>query len=92
MRRGRVISKHRLQDALTGAGSEVSSNVVEVWVSNIRKKAGSAGAGEGIRTRRAFGFAFSVVDDDPDALIGKMHGECASEPLAGPGDDRHLIF
>lgn len=56
MRRGRVISKVQLQDALSGAGSEVTSNVVEVWVSNIRKKAGAAGAGDVIHTRRGFGY------------------------------------
>ena len=56
MRRGRVISKGQLQDVLSGAGSEVTSNVVEVWVSNIRKKAGAAGAGDVIRTRRGFGY------------------------------------
>jgi two-component system copper resistance phosphate regulon response regulator CusR len=53
MRRGRVISKGQLQDVLSGAGSEVTSNVVEVWVSNIRKKAGVADV---IRTRRGFGY------------------------------------
>lgn len=56
LRRGRVISKSRLQDVLSGAASEVTSNVVEVWVSNIRKKAGAVGAGDIIRTRRGFGY------------------------------------
>lgn len=56
LRRGRVISKSRLQDVLSGAASEVTSNVVEVWVSNIRKKASAVGAGDIIRTRRGFGY------------------------------------
>ena len=56
MRRGRVVSKNKLQDVLSGADSEAASNVVEVWVSNIRKKAGAVGAGDIIETRRGFGY------------------------------------
>jgi len=56
LRRGRVVSKSKLQDWLSDSHSETVSNVVEVLVSNIRKKLGPGVMGSIIRTRRGFGY------------------------------------
>ena len=56
LRRGRVVPKSRLRQWLTDAGSEAVSNVVEVLVSNIRKKIGALDENGIIRTKRGFGY------------------------------------
>ena len=56
VRRGRVIPKGQLRDWLSNADSEAVSNVVEVLVSNLRKKLVAAGAEKIIKTRRGFGY------------------------------------
>ena len=56
LRRGRVVSKSQLQDWLSNSYSESVSNVVEVLVSNIRKKMRPGGMNGIIRTRRGFGY------------------------------------
>ena len=55
-RRGRVIPKGQLRDLLSNADSEAVSNVVEVLVSNLRKKLGAAGVDKIIKTKRGFGY------------------------------------
>jgi DNA-binding response OmpR family regulator len=54
--RGRVFSKEQLVEHLHRSDSEVSSNVVEVLVSGLRKKIHVPGAPPILRTRRGFGY------------------------------------
>lgn len=56
LRRGRVISKSQLQDWLSNAESEAVSNVIEVLVSNLRKKIASVTSEKFIKTKRGFGY------------------------------------
>jgi DNA-binding response OmpR family regulator len=49
---GRVISRHRLEEALYGWADETSSNTVEVYVHHLRRKLGSGL----IRTLRGIGY------------------------------------
>jgi len=56
LRRGRIVPKSQLRDWLSDSCSEAASNVVEVLVSNIRKKVGSTGRNSVIRTKRGFGY------------------------------------
>ncbi|MGI9302921.1 MAG: response regulator transcription factor [Gammaproteobacteria bacterium] len=56
LRRGRVLSKDYLMDLLYTANEEVSSNVVEVLVSSLRKKLRNACDFDLIKTRRGFGY------------------------------------
>jgi DNA-binding response OmpR family regulator len=54
--RGRVFSKEQLVEHLHRSASEVSSNVVEVLVSSLRKKIHARGEPPILRTRRGFGY------------------------------------
>ncbi len=54
--RGRVISKNQLEEILYDEESYVCSNVVEVIVSNLRKKIKQLGVDPPIKTRRGFGY------------------------------------
>lgn len=56
LRQGHVISKTQLRDQLYDSDSLAESNVVEVLISNIRKKVREAGADDLIRTKRGFGY------------------------------------
>ena len=56
LRRGRVISKSQLHNWLSSSDSEAVSNVVEVLVSNLRRKISSSGADRVIKTKRGFGY------------------------------------
>ncbi len=56
VRRGRVVPKGQLKDWLSTADSEAVSNVVEVLVSNLRKKLTAAGVNQLIKTKRGFGY------------------------------------
>ena len=56
LRRGRVISKSQLQNWLSNSDSEAVSNVVEVLVSNLRRKISRSGANRVIKTKRGFGY------------------------------------
>lgn len=56
LKRGRVLTKAQLHEALSNADSDSMSNVVEVLVSNIRKKLTHAGADKTIETKRGFGY------------------------------------
>ncbi len=56
LRRGRVITKALLMDALHDHDAYATSNVVEVLVYNLRKKIRAAGANPLIRTKRGFGY------------------------------------
>jgi DNA-binding response OmpR family regulator len=55
-RRGRVFSQEQLVEQLHRSDSEVSSNVVEVLVSSLRKKIHARGESPILRTRRGFGY------------------------------------
>ena len=54
--RGRVFSQEQLVEHLHRSDSEVSSNVVEVLVSGLRKKIHARGQPPILRTRRGFGY------------------------------------
>ena len=54
--RGRVFSKEQLVEHLHRSDSDVSSNVIEVLVSGLRKKIHAHGAPPILRTRRGFGY------------------------------------
>ena len=54
--RGRVFSKEQLVEHLHRSDSDVSSNVVEVLVSGLRKKIHVKGEPPILRTRRGFGY------------------------------------
>jgi DNA-binding response OmpR family regulator len=57
LRRGAVVSQPQIVDHLRPSAAGVSSNVVEVLVSGLRRKLGAAaGAGALIQTRRGFGY------------------------------------
>ena len=56
LRRGIVISKGQLRDQLYDSDAETESNVVEVLVSNIRRKIREGGASDCIKTKRGFGY------------------------------------
>jgi len=57
-RKGRVLSRAQLEDALYAWGDEVDSNAVEVHIHNLRKKIGR----ELIRTVRGHGY---LIDESP---------------------------
>ena len=54
--RGRVFSKEQLVEHLHRSDSDVSSNVIEVLVSGLRKKIHAHGEPPILRTRRGFGY------------------------------------
>lgn len=56
-RAGRIVSKGELESALFDWGSEVESNVVEVYVSQLRRKLGR----EFISTRRSLGYVVEAA-------------------------------
>jgi len=56
MRRGRVASKDQLMEHLYRTDADVTSNVVEVIVSGLRRKLHVAGEPPIIQTRRGFGY------------------------------------
>jgi two-component system copper resistance phosphate regulon response regulator CusR len=56
LRRGVVVSQAQILDHLYASKSEVSSNVVEVLVSGLRKKLRAAGGEALIQTRRGYGY------------------------------------
>lgn len=55
-RRGAVVSKNRLREAVSDATSDAVSNTVEVLVSNVRRKLRESGVDDVIKTRRSFGY------------------------------------
>jgi DNA-binding response OmpR family regulator len=54
--RGRVVSQEQLLEHLHQSDAEVSSNVVEVLVSGLRRKIHIRGEPPILRTRRGFGY------------------------------------
>lgn len=56
LRRGIVISKGQLRDQLYDSDAETESNVIEVLVSNIRRKIREGGVSDSIKTKRGFGY------------------------------------
>lgn len=66
LRKGHVISKSQLQEQLYDSESLTESNVIEVLVSNVRKKLRQAGAADIITTKRGFGYCIA-----PDAGNGE---------------------
>lgn len=57
-RRGRLIEKDRISDALYGAGTSVEPNAIEILISRLRRKLD--GSGVMIRTARGLGY---MLDD-----------------------------
>lgn len=60
LRPGQVFSQSHLFDHLHDGDSETSSNVVEVWISSLRRKIHRAGEPPLIRTRRGHGYLVEV--------------------------------
>lgn len=60
--RGTLVSKERLFDKIWGFMSDTSSNVVEVYVSALRKALAPSGYDRFIRTIRGAGYLFSEED------------------------------
>jgi two-component system OmpR family response regulator len=58
----KVLTKEQISAALTGAGEEIGSNAVEVYVHRLRKKLD--GSGVGIRAVRGLGYLLMQVADD----------------------------
>ena len=56
LRKGHVISKSQLRDQLYDSESLTASTVIEVLVSNLRRKIREAGADNIITTKRGFGY------------------------------------
>lgn len=56
LRHGHVISKSQLRDQLYDSDSLAESNVIEVLISNIRKKVRKTGVDDVIKTKRGFGY------------------------------------
>lgn len=63
-RRDRVASQDQLFEHLYRSDSDVSSNVIEVLVSSLRKKIHREGEPPIVKTRRGFGY---VIESDPPA-------------------------
>lgn len=61
---GSLVSKDRLFDRIWGFMSDTSSNVVEVYVSALRKALAPSGYDRCIRTIRGAGYLFSEEDHD----------------------------
>jgi DNA-binding response OmpR family regulator len=56
LRRGQILSKDQLIEKLYDSDTDIESNVVEVLISNTRKKLRRHGAGDVIKTERGFGY------------------------------------
>jgi two-component system OmpR family response regulator len=56
-RRGSIVSKAQIENALYAFGAEIESNAVEVYVSRLRKKLGA----ERIATVRGVGYRFTTA-------------------------------
>jgi len=56
---GRVVTRRMLEDAMFDRDSEVTSNVVDVYVSRIRAKLGSRGGQQLLHTIRGVGYRLS---------------------------------
>jgi DNA-binding response OmpR family regulator len=54
---GRVVTRQQILDAVWGAEPDVYSNVVDLYVSYIRKKLAELGGTAGVRTVRGVGYA-----------------------------------
>ena len=53
---GRVVTRHQVLDAVWGAEPDVYSNVVDLYVSYLRRKLGELGRADLIRTIRGVGY------------------------------------
>lgn len=62
-RRGEMVSREDILDHVWAGFEEPESNIVEVYVSRLRRKLGDGGRGSLIQTRRGLGY----VLDPPDA-------------------------
>lgn len=59
-RAGRVVTKKHLEDQLFGAGGDIGSNAVEVYVHRLRKSLESKGASADIHTVRGVGYILAA--------------------------------
>ena len=57
---GRVVSKQALSDKLSGFDDALGANALEAFISRLRKKLASSGAG--IRTLRGLGYVLEAQD------------------------------
>ncbi len=62
---GRVVTRQQILDAVWGAEPDVYSNVVDLYVHYLRRKLGSLGRRDAIRTFRGVGYALSVDPANP---------------------------
>lgn len=58
-RGGRVVSKRTLEGQLFGAGEDLGSNAIEVYVHRLRRKLEDAGTGLDIQTVRGIGYVLT---------------------------------
>ncbi len=63
IRRGRVVTKQALADAVYGFNDEIESNTLEAQVSRLRGKLTDLGANVEIRSMRGIGYILRLADD-----------------------------
>jgi DNA-binding response OmpR family regulator len=57
---GRVVTRQQILDEVWGADPDVYSNVVDLYVHYLRRKLGSLGRGDAVRTIRGVGYVLRV--------------------------------
>ena len=80
--RGLVLSRDRILDKVWGNGFDGESNIVDVYVSAIRRKLRAAGAKECIRTSRGLGYTLEG-DRAADAVVRRRLRRRAGRAVAG---------
>jgi DNA-binding response OmpR family regulator len=64
---GLVLSRNRIEDHVWGYATDGGTNVVDVYVSYLRKKLSEAGAEDVIKTVRGFGFTIDADEECPSS-------------------------
>lgn len=64
--KGRIVTKDQLFDRIWGFQSDTSLNVVEVYMSHLRKHLKKFGADRWIKTLRNVGYLFEPIKEDSD--------------------------
>lgn len=59
-KKGQIVSRERLEEALYGWGDEIDSNTVEVYIHHLRRKLGTGL----IRTVRGLGYHLAEAKND----------------------------